>query len=74
MLEAVAEHVLFLQALRARPTAAAAAEALGVFAPLANRLGVWSIKADLEDLAFKVYSSLDLSCNFSWTHDVHALF
>lgn len=42
------------QALRAWPSAAGAAEALGVFAPLANRLGVWSIKADLEDLAFKV--------------------
>ncbi|BDA50323.1 probable GTP diphosphokinase RSH3, chloroplastic [Coccomyxa sp. Obi] len=48
-----------LQALRARPTAAAAAEALGVFAPLANRLGVWSIKADLEDLAFKILHPLE---------------
>ena len=33
-----------------------AAEALEVFAPIANQLGVWSIKAELEDLAFKVGS------------------
>lgn len=32
----------------------AAAEALGVWAPLANRLGVWSLKAELEDRAFRV--------------------
>ena len=31
-----------------------AGEALEVFAPIANQLGVWSIKAELEDLAFKV--------------------
>ena len=43
-----------LQALRSAPTEEGAREALGVFAPLANRLGVWSIKAELEDLAFKV--------------------
>ena len=30
----------------------AAAEALEVWAPLANRLGVWSVKAELEDRAF----------------------
>lgn len=33
-----------------------AREALEVFAPMANRLGVWSLKAMLEDLAFKVNS------------------
>ena len=36
------------------PGAEVAAEALEVFAPIANQLGVWSIKAELEDLAFKV--------------------
>merc|ERR1719197_651076 len=30
-----------------------ARETLQVFAPLANRLGVWSVKAELEDLCFK---------------------
>jgi len=29
-------------------------EALDVYAPIANRMGVWSIKAAMEDLAFKV--------------------
>lgn len=36
------------------PGAEVAAEALEVFAPIANQLGVWSIKAELEDLAFKI--------------------
>lgn len=33
---------------------AEAEEGLRVFAPLANRLGVWSLKAELEDLCFLV--------------------
>jgi GTP pyrophosphokinase len=32
---------------------AVAAEALHVFAPLANRLGIWQIKWEMEDLAFR---------------------
>ncbi len=59
--------VVVEQAMRAKPTAAAAAEAMGVFAPLANRLGVWSIKADLEDLAFMVSARLSLSYDWEGT-------
>lgn len=52
-----------LQSLRASAAAAAsgaadlrveAEEGLRVFAPLANRMGVWSVKAELEDLCFLV--------------------
>nr|WP_236640071.1 bifunctional (p)ppGpp synthetase/guanosine-3',5'-bis(diphosphate) 3'-pyrophosphohydrolase [Tepidimonas charontis] len=35
------------------PDAALAAESLQVFAPLANRLGIWQLKWELEDLAFR---------------------
>lgn len=35
-----------------------AAEGLRVFAPLANRLGVWKLKAELEDLCFMVLQPL----------------
>ena len=47
------QHMRGLAAGSAAAAAAAAGEALDVFAPLANRLGVWSIKAELEDLAFQ---------------------
>jgi len=47
------QHMRGMTALSAGAAAAAAGEALDVFAPLANRLGVWSIKAELEDLAFQ---------------------
>ncbi|MBU6377527.1 MAG: TGS domain-containing protein [Gammaproteobacteria bacterium] len=36
-----------------------AAEARAVFAPLANRLGVWQVKWELEDLAFRYLEPLD---------------
>ncbi|HTH78474.1 MAG TPA: bifunctional (p)ppGpp synthetase/guanosine-3',5'-bis(diphosphate) 3'-pyrophosphohydrolase [Ramlibacter sp.] len=35
------------------PPASVAREALHVFAPLANRLGVWQLKWEMEDLAFR---------------------
>ena len=51
------DTVDFLQMLRAGDfPAAAAQEVLEVFAPLADQLGVWSLKAELEDLAFQVCS------------------
>ncbi len=39
--------------LNASQQSALAAEARAVFAPLANRLGIWQIKWELEDLAFR---------------------
>ena len=43
-----------LQMLRAQDsTSVAARDVLEVFAPLADQLGVWSLKAELEDLAFQ---------------------
>ena len=52
-----------LAALRKAPQGSAqhlrlAHEALEVYAPIANRMGVWSIKAAMEDLAFKVLPSV----------------
>jgi GTP pyrophosphokinase len=35
------------------PPASVAREALDVFAPLANRLGIWQVKWEMEDLAFR---------------------
>lgn len=42
------------QAERSYSAEAMAEETLRVFAPLANRLGVWSLKAEMEDLCFQV--------------------
>ncbi|MGQ9725226.1 MAG: RelA/SpoT family protein [Tepidimonas sp.] len=40
-------------AVKRVPARALAAESLQVFAPLANRLGIWQLKWELEDLAFR---------------------
>ena len=41
-----------------------ARETIDVWAPLANRLGVWSLKAQLEDLAFKQLFPAQVSTPF----------
>ena len=53
----LADRVVDLQRAvktNAEHTYRSATEALELFAPMANRLGVWSLKAKLEDLAFQV--------------------
>ncbi len=43
----------FFAATKTPCTPALAAESLQVFAPLANRLGIWQLKWELEDLSFR---------------------
>lgn len=43
----------FFAATRGEPGEPLASESLHVFAPLANRLGIWQIKWEMEDLAFR---------------------
>lgn len=43
----------FHAASKIQPDAGLAAESLHVFAPLANRLGIWPLKWEMEDLAFR---------------------
>ena len=43
----------FHAASKVPPDAGLAAESLHVFAPLANRLGIWQLKWEMEDLAFR---------------------
>jgi len=43
----------FFAATKGDPGFALASESLHVFAPLANRLGIWQIKWEMEDLAFR---------------------
>uniref|UniRef100_A0A7S3E5N6 GTP diphosphokinase n=1 Tax=Chloropicon laureae TaxID=464258 RepID=A0A7S3E5N6_9CHLO len=48
-----------LNALPAEKQRKIAEETMHVFVPLANRLGVWSIKAELEDLCFRYMNQVD---------------
>jgi GTP pyrophosphokinase len=43
----------YFAACKQEPGEGLAAESLQVFAPLANRLGIWQIKWEMEDLAFR---------------------
>jgi GTP pyrophosphokinase len=43
----------YFAACKGEPGEALASESLHVFAPLANRLGIWQIKWEMEDLAFR---------------------
>jgi GTP pyrophosphokinase len=43
----------YFAASKGDPGVAMASESLQVFAPLANRLGIWQIKWEMEDLAFR---------------------
>jgi GTP pyrophosphokinase len=56
VLLALASRVHELRRLKGEPAEhqhAIAAETMEVYAPLANRLGIWQLKWELEDLAFK---------------------
>ncbi len=43
----------YFAAIKGDPGESLASESLNVFAPLANRLGIWQIKWEMEDLAFR---------------------
>ena len=52
----LAEQVVLLRSLREAPgeeRVAIARETLDIYAPLANRLGIWQLKWELEDLSFR---------------------
>uniref|UniRef100_A0A7I4EBA8 RelA/SpoT domain-containing protein n=1 Tax=Physcomitrium patens TaxID=3218 RepID=A0A7I4EBA8_PHYPA len=48
-----------LEALPSHKQIGIAKETLEIFAPLANRLGIWSWKAEMEDLCFKCLKPVD---------------
>ena len=59
VLLALAERVHLMRGLDARPDAerrSLGRETLEVYAPLANRLGIWQMKWELEDLSFRALS------------------
>ncbi|MEZ5643851.1 MAG: bifunctional (p)ppGpp synthetase/guanosine-3',5'-bis(diphosphate) 3'-pyrophosphohydrolase [Burkholderiaceae bacterium] len=43
----------YFAAIKGNPGESIASESLNVFAPLANRLGIWQIKWEMEDLSFR---------------------
>jgi GTP pyrophosphokinase len=47
-------------------------EALNVFAPLANRLGVWQVKWEMEDLAFRFLEPDTYKAVASWLDETRA--
>ena len=49
-----------------------ARESQQVFAPLANRLGIWQIKWELEDLAFRFLQPLDYKRVAGWLDETRA--
>ncbi len=53
-------------AARVACPAPVARESLQVFAPLANRLGIWQIKWELEDLSFRFLQPLDYKRVAGW--------
>jgi len=74
VLVSLAHQVCILRAATAAPKAeqrALGEETLEVFAPLANRLGVWQLKQELEDLAFRYLEPETYQRIARWLHERH---